>query len=100
MESLRAIANVIGRGLWWCFAVLAMLGVLAVVLGILGVLPDDSMKSSGTKPAAAFCDSHTCVGDFYNESGYIVECGDGTWSHAGGLSGACSHHQGSTGRTP
>lgn len=43
---------------------------------------------------AAFCASHTCIGDFEGEDGSIVECADGTYSHAGGLSGACSHHGG------
>lgn len=50
--------------------------------------------SSNTGSTSGFCSTHTCIGDFNNEPGYIVECGDGTYSHAGGLHGACSHHQG------
>ena len=42
----------------------------------------------------AFCNGHTCIGDFEGEDGYVVRCADGTYSHAGGVSGACSHHGG------
>lgn len=41
-----------------------------------------------------FCESHTCIGNFSNGNGAVVECNDGEWSHSGGLSGACSHHGG------
>jgi hypothetical protein len=43
---------------------------------------------------AEFCSTHTCIGEFTTEPGYIVECKDGTFSHAGGIQGACSHHGG------
>jgi hypothetical protein len=42
----------------------------------------------------AFCEEHQCIGDFEGEGGYVVECSDGTYSHAGGISGSCSHHGG------
>jgi hypothetical protein len=42
----------------------------------------------------SFCETHECVGDFGNEPGSVVECGDGSYSHAGGIQGACSHHGG------
>jgi uncharacterized protein YdeI (BOF family) len=44
------------------------------------------------------CNEHTCIGSFETESGTIVECSDGTYSHAGGISGACSHHGGEAGK--
>jgi hypothetical protein len=43
---------------------------------------------------AAFCSIHVCIGRFTTEPGYIVECSDGTYSHAGGIQGACSYHGG------
>jgi hypothetical protein len=30
----------------------------------------------------------------FTEPGYIVECGDGSYGHAGGISGSCSSHGG------
>jgi hypothetical protein len=41
-----------------------------------------------------FCEEHECIGDFEGENGYVVECSDGSYSHAGGVSGSCSHHGG------
>jgi hypothetical protein len=43
---------------------------------------------------AQFCSTHSCIGAFDSEPGYIVQCVDGTYSHSGGISGACSHHGG------
>jgi hypothetical protein len=43
------------------------------------------------------CDGHPCVGDWKREmalGGTVVQCADGSWSHAGGLQGACSGHGG------
>jgi len=40
--------------------------------------------------ASSFCDTHTCIDNFYNGNGYIVQCADGEWSHSGGLPGAGS----------
>jgi hypothetical protein len=42
----------------------------------------------------AFCGEHTCIGEFEAEPGYVVECSDETYSHSGGISGACSSHGG------
>ena len=41
-----------------------------------------------------FCTTHTCIPNFPNGNGSIVQCADGEWSHSGGLSGACSDHGG------
>ena len=47
-----------------------------------------------------FCLSHECVANFSDGHGAVVQCGDGDWSHSGGLSGACSSHGGEqAGRT-
>jgi hypothetical protein len=42
-----------------------------------------------------FCTTHVCVGSFDHGSGFVVQCGDGTWSHSGGTPDACSRHGGS-----
>jgi hypothetical protein len=47
-----------------------------------------------TNSNARFCLTHTCIGDFGSAHGSIVECSDGTWSHSGGIQGACSYHGG------
>jgi hypothetical protein len=43
---------------------------------------------------AQFCSTHTCIANFPNGNGAVVECNDGEWSHSGGISGACSDHGG------
>jgi hypothetical protein len=55
---------------------------------------EDEVGSSSHAGDAKFCEEHTCEGDFTGEDGTIVECGDGDYSHAGGISGACSFHGG------
>jgi hypothetical protein len=42
----------------------------------------------------SFCDTHDCIPNFDNGNGSIVQCADGTYSHSGGIQGACSHHGG------
>lgn len=42
----------------------------------------------------SFCDSHTCIDNFDEGTGYIVQCNDGEWSQSGGRPGACSYHGG------
>ncbi len=41
-----------------------------------------------------FCAEHVCIGKFTEEDGNVAECEDGTFSHAGGIQGACSDHGG------
>lgn len=55
---------------------------------------EDEVGSSSHATDAQFCKEHECEGDFTGEDGTIVECFDGTFSHAGGISGACSGHGG------
>ena len=50
--------------------------------------------SAGPDTSGDFCSTHSCIGDWGSPSGSIVECADGTWSHSGGQSGACSWHGG------
>lgn len=50
--------------------------------------------STGHATDAEFCSSHSCIANFPNGNGYIVQCQDGGWSHSGSLSGACSDHGG------
>jgi hypothetical protein len=45
-------------------------------------------------PAADFCATHTCIPNFQNGTGSIVQCADGSYSHSGGKQGACSWHGG------
>lgn len=41
---------------------------------------------------ADFCRYFTCISDFENGNGYVVECSDGQYSRLGGKHGTCSHH--------
>lgn len=46
-------------------------------------------------PPASFCDVFNCIGSFWDHrNGYVDECADGTYSHSGGVRGACSYHGG------
>lgn len=55
---------------------------------------EDQVGSPSHAGDQKFCEEHECIGDFTSEEGTVVECSDGTYSHAGGLSGACSDHGG------
>jgi hypothetical protein len=56
--------------------------------------PVEGPGSSSHATDAAFCSTHTCIPNFPNGNGTVVQCVDGEWSHSGGLSGACSDHGG------
>ena len=46
-------------------------------------------------PDASFCNYFNCIPSFWQfTNGYVVQCNDGTFSHSGGRSGACSYHGG------
>lgn len=45
-------------------------------------------------PPAAFCSYFSCINNFPNGHGYVVECHDGEFSKSGGVQGACSYHGG------
>lgn len=55
---------------------------------------EDEIGSSSHSTDAKFCSEHECIGNFTTEDGTVVKCSDGTYSHAGGISGACSDHGG------
>ncbi len=63
-----------------------------------GTTPSTVAQDSGGP-----CNGNPCIGDWEKEAaegGTVVQCVDGTWSHAGGLSGACSDHGGETSGAP
>ena len=43
---------------------------------------------------ANVCNWFNCIANFFNGSGYMNECDDGTYSMSGGIRGDCSHHKG------
>lgn len=45
-------------------------------------------------PPPAFCDYFACINNFWNGTGYVNECVDGTYSKSGGHRGDCSYHGG------
>ncbi len=47
-------------------------------------------------PPSNFCSAgyFTCISSFWNGKGYVVQCGDGTFSKSGGTTGVCSQHGG------
>ena len=46
-------------------------------------------------PGTDICSYFNCIASFWQSTnGYVDECNDGTYSHSGGRSGACSHHGG------
>jgi hypothetical protein len=57
----------------------------------------DEVGSASHATDEQFCEEHRCEGEFTSEPGKIVECSDGTYSHAGGIYGACSYHGGEAG---
>ena len=54
---------------------------------------EDEVGSSSHAGDAKFCEEHECIGEFGSEPG-TVERSDGSYSHSGGISGACSDHGG------
>ncbi len=46
-------------------------------------------------PPPNFCTYFNCIASFWESTnGYVDECADGTYSHSGGVRGACSRHGG------
>jgi hypothetical protein len=41
-----------------------------------------------------FCSTHDCIPNYDDGNGATVQCADGSFSHSGGIQGACSHHGG------
>jgi hypothetical protein len=74
---------------------ITLLFVLAAI-GCGGHTSAPATANSGNRQAS-FCQTHSCIPNFYNGNGYVVQCADGMWSHSGGEPGACSYHGGETG---
>lgn len=47
-----------------------------------------------TAPPANFCIYFSCITNFRNGQGYVVECHDGAFSLTGGVTGSCADHNG------
>jgi hypothetical protein len=47
-----------------------------------------------TSPPSNFCAYFSCIPNFPNGNGYVIECLDATYSKSGGIQGACSFHGG------
>lgn len=45
-------------------------------------------------PPSEICNYFSCIGNFWNGRGYVIECTDQTFSKSGGIRGSCSHHGG------
>ena len=43
---------------------------------------------------AGFCGYFSCISNFSNGAGYVVQCADGMYSKSGGRRGSCSQHGG------
>jgi hypothetical protein len=56
--------------------------------------PADDASPPSYDGGADFCDTHDCIPNYPNGNGSTVQCMDGTYSHSGGIQGACSHHGG------
>jgi hypothetical protein len=76
----RAYFDSVGTNVSYAAAIPAL-----VIAGALLVMPNH---------ASGFCSTHSCEGNFDHGQGSIVQCEDGTYSHSGGVQGACSWHGG------
>lgn len=45
-------------------------------------------------PPGSFCSYFSCIGNFPNGRGYVIQCQDSMFSKSGGIQGSCSHHGG------
>jgi hypothetical protein len=45
-------------------------------------------------PPGAFCSYSSCIGNFWNGRGHVMQCQDGMFSKSGGIQGSCSYHGG------
>jgi hypothetical protein len=73
-----------------------MHGKMGRKLILAGVAPVVAL-AIGCGSGSGFCDKHSCISNFDNGQGSIVQCADGMWSHSGGRPGACSGHGGESG---
>lgn len=52
--------------------------------------------STITDPPREFCQYFSCIGNFWNGRGYVVQCRDGMFGKSGGIQGSCSGHGGNS----
>ena len=45
-------------------------------------------------PPNTFCQYFSCIDNFWNGRGYVIQCSDGMYSKSGGIRGSCSYHGG------
>jgi hypothetical protein len=55
---------------------------------------EDRPGSNSHAGDTRFCEEHRCIAYFTTENGTVIECSDGTYSHGGGIRGACSDNGG------
>jgi hypothetical protein len=58
-----------------------------------GSAPNDATPSYSV-PDTSSTPPGENIPNYDNGNGYRVQCADGTFSHSGGIQGACSHHGG------
>jgi hypothetical protein len=58
------------------------------------VVTAPSTTTTPVPASADFCSTHVCIPNYDNGTGSTVQCSDGSYSHSGGIQGACSHHGG------
>jgi hypothetical protein len=54
----------------------------------------DDTQSSSDASDSDFCTDHDCIPNYDEGTGDTAMCADGTYTHSGGIQGACSHHGG------
>jgi hypothetical protein len=45
-------------------------------------------------PPASFCNYFSCIPNFWNGRGSVMQCSDLMYSLSGGIQGSCSYHSG------
>jgi hypothetical protein len=47
-----------------------------------------------SSPPASFCNYFSCIANFWNGRGSVMQCKDFMFSLSGGIQGSCSYHDG------
>jgi hypothetical protein len=47
-------------------------------------------------PKSDICSYLSCIPNFWNGNGYVIQCKDGMFGKSGGIRGSCSYHQGNS----
>ena len=47
-------------------------------------------------PPSTICRYISCIGNFRNGGGYVIQCRDGAFGKSGGIQGSCSSHGGNS----